>query len=76
MNDIGEGLLKSTNGGAAWFAINNGISNRFAGFLEMHPQNSRILMAAAGNNAWSYPPTTSMAPCIAPPMAATTGPPF
>jgi photosystem II stability/assembly factor-like uncharacterized protein len=56
MNDIGEGLLKSTNGGAAWFAINNGISNRFAGFLEMHPQNSRILMAAAGNNAWSYPP--------------------
>ena len=54
-NDVGVGILKSTDGGATWFQINNGIpdseGNRFAGFLEMHPTNPQILFAASGNNA-------------------------
>ena len=54
-NDKGIGILKSTDGGNAWFQINNGIpdteGNRFVGFLEMHPTNPQILFAASGNNA-------------------------
>jgi photosystem II stability/assembly factor-like uncharacterized protein len=51
-NDVGVGVLKSTDGGETWFQINNGIpeaeGNRFVGFLEMHPTNPQILFAAAG----------------------------
>ncbi len=54
-NDVGVGLLKSTDGGETWFQINNGIpnseGNRFVGFLEMHLTNPQILFAASGNNA-------------------------
>ena len=49
-NDIGVGVLKSTDGGNTWKQINNGITNLFVGFLEMHPRNPRILFAAAGMN--------------------------
>lgn len=52
-NDIGVGILKSTDNGESWFEINNGIpakrGDRFCGFLEMHPQNPEILFAACGN---------------------------
>jgi len=51
-NDVGVGVLKSTDGGETWFPINNGIpdseGNRFVGFLEMHPTNPQILFAASG----------------------------
>jgi len=54
-NDVGVGILKSTDGGETWFQINNGIPNSegnwFVGFLEMHPTNPQILFAASGNNA-------------------------
>ncbi|MBA7613990.1 Ycf48-like protein [subsurface metagenome] len=50
-NDVGIGVLKSTDGGETWRQINNGISNLFIGFLEMHPTNPEILFAAAGNVA-------------------------
>ncbi|PKP57676.1 hypothetical protein CVT91_10070 [Candidatus Atribacteria bacterium HGW-Atribacteria-1] len=50
-NDIGVGVLKSIDGGNTWKQINNGITNLFVGFLEMHPHNPRILFAAAGMNA-------------------------
>ena len=50
-NDIPMGVLKSTDGGETWQQINNGISNLFTGFLEMHPANPDILFAAAGNGA-------------------------
>jgi photosystem II stability/assembly factor-like uncharacterized protein len=50
-NDIGVGILKSVDGGNTWKQINNGITNLFVGFLEMHPHNPRILFAAAGMNA-------------------------
>jgi photosystem II stability/assembly factor-like uncharacterized protein len=53
---IGLGILKSTNGGGTWTAINNGIpqedGNRFMGFMEMHPTNPLVLFAASGNNTW------------------------
>ena len=51
-NEVGVGILKSTDGGETWFPINNGIpdseGNRFVGFLEMHPTNPQILFAASG----------------------------
>ncbi len=47
-NDTPVGVLKSTDGGETWRQINNGITNLFVGFLEMHPQNPDILFAAAG----------------------------
>ncbi|HDK27878.1 MAG TPA: hypothetical protein ENG48_12430 [Candidatus Atribacteria bacterium] len=52
-NNTGVGILKSTDGGNTWKQINNGITNLFVGFLEMHPRNPRILSAAAGMNASS-----------------------
>lgn len=45
----GEGILKSIDGGESWVHINKGIDNPYIGFLEMHPTDSRILFAAAGN---------------------------
>ena len=53
-NNTGVGILKSTDGGKTWKQINNGISNLFLGFLEMHPHNPQILFAAAGMNVLSY----------------------
>ncbi|MBI1774887.1 MAG: hypothetical protein HYR63_06020 [Proteobacteria bacterium] len=54
----GVGVLKSTDGGQTWNAINTGITDLYVGFLRMHPTNSQILFAAAGNNACSAPSTT------------------
>ncbi len=51
-NTVGEGILKSTNGGKTWKPINTGITNLFIGFLEMHPKNPNILICASGNNAY------------------------
>jgi photosystem II stability/assembly factor-like uncharacterized protein len=48
----GEGVLKSTDGGETWTNINNGLGNLYVGSLFMHPQNSNILLAATGNNAY------------------------
>lgn len=50
-NDVGVGVLKSTDGGETWRQINNGLDNLFVGFLEMHPHDPQTLFAAAGNNA-------------------------
>lgn len=49
----GVGILKSTNGGATWSAVNNGLADLYVGALRMHPTNSQILYAATGNNACS-----------------------
>ncbi len=51
-NMVGEGVLKSTDGGSAWTNINNGLENLFAGFLEMHPTDHNTLICAAGNNQY------------------------
>lgn len=48
----GEGVLKSTDGGDTWTAINEGIRNLYIGSLFMHPENPQILIAGAGNNAY------------------------
>ncbi|RKX99851.1 hypothetical protein DRP77_12570, partial [Candidatus Poribacteria bacterium] len=53
-NDVGVGVLKSTDGGRSWRQINDGLDNLFVGFLEMHPRNPDVLFAAAGNNAMAY----------------------
>ena len=47
-NDIGVGVLKSTDAGNSWSQINNGLTNLFVGYLEMHPNNPDILFAATG----------------------------
>jgi len=49
----GEGVYKSTDGGASWSAINNGLKDLYVGSLRMNPTNSSILFAATGNNACS-----------------------
>lgn len=49
-NEVGVGVLKSTDGGETWRQINNGLNNLFVGFLEMHPEDPQTLFAAAGNN--------------------------
>lgn len=45
----GVGILKSTNGGASWSAINNGLGNLYVGSLFMHPTNPQTLLAGTGN---------------------------
>lgn len=49
----GVGVLKSTNGGTTWTAINSGLDDLYVGSLRMHPTNPDILFAATGNNACS-----------------------
>ena len=49
----GVGVLKSSDGGATWSAINNGLTNLYVGSLRMHPTQRLLLFAAAGNNACS-----------------------
>jgi photosystem II stability/assembly factor-like uncharacterized protein len=44
----GVGILKSTDGGATWRQINNGLNNLYIGTLFMHPANPQILLAGAG----------------------------
>jgi photosystem II stability/assembly factor-like uncharacterized protein len=45
----GVGILKSTDGGASWTSINDGLRNLYVGSLFMHPWNPRMLLAATGN---------------------------
>jgi hypothetical protein len=49
----GVGILKSTNGGASWSPINDGLTDLYVGALRMHPSNAQVLFAATGNNACS-----------------------
>jgi photosystem II stability/assembly factor-like uncharacterized protein len=48
----GEGVLRSTDGGATWQPVNEGIANLYVGTLFMHPQDPGVLLAGAGNNAY------------------------
>jgi len=48
----GEGILHSTDRGTSWERVNNGLENWYVGSLYMHPENSDILIAATGNNAY------------------------
>ncbi len=45
----GEGILKSTDGGQTWTAVNTGLGNLYVTSLFMHPTNPEVLLAAAGN---------------------------
>jgi len=45
----GVGVIKSTDGGLTWSAANQGIENLYVGSLSMHPEDPKILLAAAGN---------------------------
>ena len=45
----GEGILKSTDGGKTWAAVNIGLNNLYVTSLFMHPSNPDILLAATGN---------------------------
>ncbi len=48
----GEGVLRSTDGGQTWKAVNNGLTNLYIGTLFMHPEDPNVLLAAAANNAY------------------------
>jgi photosystem II stability/assembly factor-like uncharacterized protein len=45
----GEGILKSTDGGQTWQAVNNGLGNLYVTSLFMHPTEPDTLLAATGN---------------------------
>ena len=45
----GVGILKSTDGGASWTILNNGLRNSYVGTLFMQPGNPRMLVAGTGN---------------------------
>ncbi len=49
----GVGILKSTDGGVSWAAINNGLANLYVGALAMHPGDPRRLVAGTGNAAYT-----------------------
>jgi photosystem II stability/assembly factor-like uncharacterized protein len=51
----GVGVIKSTDGGRTWQAINeaNGLKNLYVGSLFMHPQNPDILLAGTGSSSCS-----------------------
>lgn len=51
-NPGGVGVLKSTDGGASWTPINQGLGNLYIGSLAMNPANPDVLLAAAGNHAF------------------------
>jgi photosystem II stability/assembly factor-like uncharacterized protein len=48
----GEGILKSTDGGENWTQINEGLENLYINSLSMHPSDSTVLLAGAGNNVY------------------------
>ena len=53
-NGGGVGVLKSTDGGAAWSQINTGLTDLYVGSLRMHPTDPQAMFAATGNNACSW----------------------
>jgi len=48
----GEGILKSTDGGATWFHANEGLENLYVNSLFMHPEDPNILLAGTGNEVY------------------------
>ncbi len=48
----GLGILKSTNGGATWSQINNGLGNFTVGMMEMNKYNSNIIIAATSSGIY------------------------
>jgi photosystem II stability/assembly factor-like uncharacterized protein len=48
----GVGVLKSTDGGATWTALTNGLGNLYIDSLFISPANPQILLAGAANNAY------------------------
>jgi len=44
----GVGIQKSTDGGATWMAINDGLGNLYVGTLFMHPEDPDVLLAGTG----------------------------
>ncbi len=49
----GVGILKSTDGGASWTTINNGLDSLYVGSLVMDPRDPRRLLAGTGTDAYS-----------------------
>ncbi len=47
---VPEGILKSDDGGATWYHINNGIDNLVVGGLTMHPFDHNTLFCATGRH--------------------------
>jgi photosystem II stability/assembly factor-like uncharacterized protein len=48
----GEGIIKSTDGGATWQHANDGLGNLYVGSLFMQPEDPDVLLAGTGNNQY------------------------
>lgn len=51
-NIRGVGVLKSTDAGKTWTAVNQGMTNLFVGSLFMKPGSPDVLLAGTGNNQY------------------------
>ncbi len=47
----GGGVFKSTDGGASWSAINNGLTNTYVNALALDPQTPTIIYAGTGGGS-------------------------
>lgn len=49
---VGGGVYKTTNGGASWFPVGDGMSNLAVGALAVDPTNPNILYAGTGDRGY------------------------
>src|SRR5579884_3839960 len=45
---FGNGIFRSTNGGASWQAVNSGLGNLIVNSLSIDPTNTAIVLAGTG----------------------------
>ncbi len=57
---FGNGIFRSTNGGASWQAINSGLGNLIVNSLSIDPTNTAIVLAGTGRGPLVGEPTAGV----------------
>jgi photosystem II stability/assembly factor-like uncharacterized protein len=52
----GSGVYQSTNAGASWTAMNEGLGNLLVQTLALDPSSCRTLHAGTADGVWEYRP--------------------